>query len=357
MSVETAVTQQTNGATETSFAYVPCPGRHYFWHESRPYLVERTREKQMIDLASGSPWETVKITSFGSDISVFDTFLNNAQALASEKDEGRTIVYTAWGTEWRPFGHPRRRRPLDSVVLDDGVAPALLDDVNEFLSSAGWYLHRGIPYRRGYLLHGPPGCGKSSFITALAGELNYGICILNLNDRGMTDDRLAHALSEVPQQCIVLLEDIDAAFADVTSRQVHMDNNITFSGLLNTLDGVASSEDRLLFMTTNHVERLDPALIRPGRVDYIEYVGHATEHQAAHLFSTFYPEASADDVQAWAAKTGGRQYSMATLQGILMNYKDSPRQLLGGLDDLLPPGQVLSVPVLPTPGVDPPAVL
>lgn len=70
----------------------------------------------------------------------------------------------------------------------------------------------GIPYRRGYLLYGPPGCGKSSFITALAGELERGICVLNLSERGLTDDRLNHLLAVAPQQTIILLEDIDAAF-------------------------------------------------------------------------------------------------------------------------------------------------
>lgn len=73
-------------------------------------------------------------------------------------------------------------------------------------------LYTGIPYRRGYLLHGPPGCGKSSFITALAGELEYGICVLNLSERGLSDDRLNHLLSVAPQNTIILLEDIDAAF-------------------------------------------------------------------------------------------------------------------------------------------------
>lgn len=71
---------------------------------------------------------------------------------------------------------------------------------------------KGIPYRRGYLLHGPPGCGKSSFIMALAGELSYGICVLNLSERGLTDDRLNHLLSSAPQNSIILLEDVDAAF-------------------------------------------------------------------------------------------------------------------------------------------------
>jgi len=70
----------------------------------------------------------------------------------------------------------------------------------------------GIPYRRGYLLHGPPGCGKSSFISALAGELEMSVCVMNLSERGLSDDRLAHLLAVAPVQSLLLLEDVDAAF-------------------------------------------------------------------------------------------------------------------------------------------------
>ena len=80
-----------------------------------------------------------------------------------------------------------------------------------------WYRSRGIPYRRGYLLYGPPGCGKTSFITALAGELQYSISVLNLSDRSMSDDRLQHRLADAPQNSLILLEDIDAVF--VNSRE------------------------------------------------------------------------------------------------------------------------------------------
>lgn len=73
--------------------------------------------------------------------------------------------------------------------------------------------HQGIPYRRGYLLHGPPGSGKTSFIQALAGDLDYNLCILNLSERGLTDDRLHLILSIIPERCLMVLEDIDTAFS------------------------------------------------------------------------------------------------------------------------------------------------
>lgn len=156
--------------------------------------VERTREQHTLDLHMGVPWENVTLTAFGRNKNMYFNMLEEARHLALKETEGKTIMYTALGSEWRPFGHPRKRRPIKSVVLDDGISDGIVADCNEFIRNPKWYAERGIPYRRGYLLHGPPGCGKSSFITALAGEIEFGICLLNLSERGLTDDRLNHLL-------------------------------------------------------------------------------------------------------------------------------------------------------------------
>lgn len=198
-------------------------------------------------------------------------------ALAEHK--GKTITYVGMGSEWRQFGHPKKPRPIDSVILDTGITDKIINDIKEFIANVQWYSDRGIPYRRGYLLHGPPGCGKSSFITALAGELERGICILNLSDRNLSDDRLNHLLATAPQQTIILLEDVDAVFVSrEETKEVRAAyqglSSVTMSGLLNALDGAASTEGRVLFMTTNYLDRLDPALVRPGRIDFKEYIGN-----------------------------------------------------------------------------------
>ena len=94
---------------------------------------------------------------------MFQEILEEAFVMANQKEEGKTIIYTNWGTEWRPFGQPRRRRPLESVILDEGIAEKIIVDVEKWRSSSSWYYSRGIPYRRGYLLHGPPGSGLLAF--------------------------------------------------------------------------------------------------------------------------------------------------------------------------------------------------
>ena len=132
--------------------------------------------------------------------------------------------------------------------------------------------------------------------------MGYNICVLNLAEKGLTDDRLALAMTSVPPNSIVLLEDIDAAFPSrpspvsaekgqsLKNRNMHTGSDVTFSGLLNVLDGVASSEERLVFMTTNFMEHLDSALIRPGRVDIVEYIGDASLSQVYKMFLKFYPD-------------------------------------------------------------------
>jgi chaperone BCS1 len=117
----------------------------------------------MIDLNSGTPWETVTLTTLRRrGTSVFTDILEEAKNFAVQKEEGKVVIYTNWGMEWRPFGKPRKRRPIESVVLERSVSDTLIKDVTEFIASAKWYIDRGIPYRRGYLLYGPPGSGSLS---------------------------------------------------------------------------------------------------------------------------------------------------------------------------------------------------
>ena len=291
LSIQTNKVEHSNGAMQTHFALVPGPGQHVLRYKNAFIFVNRMREAKSVDIQTGRPWETITLTTLYSHRRVFEELFTEAHAYAAQSHQGKTTIYNSWGAEWKPFGHPRRKRPLESVILDEGVKERIVEDVRDFLDSGSWYHDRGIPYRRGYLLYGQPGTGKSSFIQALAGELDYDIAILNLSERGLTDDRLNHLLTIVPNRTLVLLEDVDAAFANrrvQTDADGYRGANVTFSGLLNALDGVASAEERGLFLTTNHVDQLDPALVRPGRVDMTVRLGAVTRYQVGCLWDRFY---------------------------------------------------------------------
>ncbi|GHJ84883.1 hypothetical protein NliqN6_1285 [Naganishia liquefaciens] len=305
LAVETTYRQHENGSSEALFNLVPGPGTHYFKYQGAWMQVKRERDSKLMDLHSGTPWETITLTALSRDRHLFPQLLAEARALADKGTEGKTVVYTAWGTEWRPLGKPRRKRDVGSVVLAQGIAETCVDDLKQFLGRAKWYAERGIPYRRGYLFHGPPGSGKTSFIQALAGALSYNICLLNLSERGLTDDKLNYLLGVAPERSFILLEDIDAAFNKrVQTSEDGYKSAVTFSGLLNALDGVASSEERIIFMTTNHFSRLDPALVRPGRVDVKQLLDDAMPEQAERLFLKFYATPAASSASGEREKHG-----------------------------------------------------
>ncbi|KAK5188577.1 hypothetical protein LTR92_011386 [Exophiala xenobiotica] len=170
--------------------------------------------------------------------------------------------------------------------------------MNKFLrpETATWYAERGIPHRRGYLLSGPPGTGKSK--------------------ASLTEEALLSLFNQLPERCVVLLEDIDSAGISrekespmpkhpessvpmKDSRNMlkgerqkepleQPGNGISLSALLNAIDGVAAPEGRVLIMTTNYPERLDDALVRPGRVDMKIEFHRASKQQIREIFLGMY---------------------------------------------------------------------
>uniref|UniRef100_A0A914XDC1 Mitochondrial chaperone BCS1 n=1 Tax=Plectus sambesii TaxID=2011161 RepID=A0A914XDC1_9BILA len=348
LTVNTFVRQGESGKTDTAFRFLPGQGTHYFFYQGFPVLVERQRENQSIQKDGfRTPFETVTLRTFGFDATFLQRMLQKATDEELSHAETGMVIYHAVGPEWRRFGPPRRKRPLDSIVLDAGISDKIFNDLREFLNSSKWYTDRGVPYRRGYLLYGPPGCGKSSFISGIASQLGYSVCMVSLSERTLDDDRLNHLLNTAPPNSIVLLEDVDAAFH---SREDHPSlkaayegmTRVTLSGLLNAIDGVACAEERILFMTTNYVERLDPALIRPGRIDVKEYFGNCTDYMIGQMFARFYR----DEQQQLATEELTQEFvaavrrlscdvSAAQIQGHLLKNKFDPLSAIHNASDIV----------------------
>lgn len=287
-------------AEKKSLHYSPCNGRSYFWYKHRLFVFHRQRTQGEF----GTTKEEAYISYFGRNPAVLRELLNDCRRYYLKSVKNKTSVFEHQGDRWKA-SKSMAKREMSTVIIDKKLKEMLLGDVAEFLDpkTRTWYSRRGLPYQRGYLLHGPPGTGKSSLCLSIAGHFDLDVYVLTMS--GLDDHSLKSLFAELPQHCIVLLEDVDATAvhrkpgdaSQSVSQNGPANRKVSLSTLLNVLDGLASSEGRLLIMTTNHIERLDPALIRPGRVDMKVELYLADEDMINQLFYFVYNPPSKTNIR------------------------------------------------------------
>ncbi|KAK7272579.1 hypothetical protein RJT34_29272 [Clitoria ternatea] len=208
---------------------------------------------------------------------IFNSYLpyvmERAKAIKNESRavKLRTIEYRDhWNTEGVNFVHPMTFKTL---AIDEELKRDVVNDLDKFVKGKEFYKNTGKAWKRGYLLHGPPGTGKSSLIAAMSNYLNYDIYDLDLTVVEQNNE-LKNLILGMSNRSILVIEDIDCTIK-LQNREENKEavndgvKKVTLSGLLNAIDGLWSccGEERIIVFTTNHIERLDPALLRPGRMD------------------------------------------------------------------------------------------
>lgn len=250
----------------------------------------------------GRPQRGARIKKFGGgDKIVFQCRSLDAQAAVIEMLEGMVQdtskrkpslwVSDSWGS-WRQQDAPIRR--LSSVVLKEGQKEDIISDIQKFLDDEQRYNDLGIPWHRGYVFHGPPGTGKTSLIKAIAGELGLDLWYAPLGDM-KEDSSLVDLVRSVRARGILLLEDVDAYEAALDRDDEGVEKKtpgggISNSALYNALDGVVTPHGLITIMTTNHVDRLDPALLRSGRADVMVELGLPGWTEVQNLWGIFFPD-------------------------------------------------------------------
>ncbi|KAK7262888.1 hypothetical protein RJT34_30679 [Clitoria ternatea] len=172
---------------------------------------------------------------------------------------------------------------FDTLALDTDVKEFVMEDLERFVRRKEYYRKVGKAWKRGYLLYGPPGTGKSSLIAAMANYLHFDIYDLELTELTCNSE-LRRLLIGLANRSILVVEDIDCTIefqdrmAETRVATGNNDKQVTLSGLLNFIDGLWSScgDERIIVFTTNHKEKLDPALLRPGRMDVHIHMSYCT---------------------------------------------------------------------------------
>ncbi|KAJ4031949.1 hypothetical protein NW756_012786 [Fusarium oxysporum] len=304
----------------------------WFWADGKLFRIQGRRVTDYYNAARSDRIE-YSLSCFGNSAEPIKEILQTSMNDALKHEMGKTSVwypkYQSAPQEWTKLAL-RASRSLGTLAIDSKIREDLLADINRYLQadSMKYYHKRGIPYRRGYLFHGPPGTGKTSLVHVIASVFGLPIFCLSLCAMALTDDSLISLTTNLPRRGILLIEDIDSAGLLRTSSG--SEHGVTLSGYLNATDGFSAPEGHILVITTNNRDSLDPAILRPGRVDYEVHLTNASRSQIEQLFRSNYRSDNNGDIDSMAREFADRvpefQFSPAEIQQYLLRleYQNSP---------------------------------
>ena len=322
-------------------------GKHFFFYKGWLYLFERTRIQR--DTVSRNE-ETLSLRCLLSSTTKPAQYLIREAKMNFLAKEIPTISIFVpvtktergkGGQSWTCLLDSKTARDLDTVELDSRIKEDFLADLNTFLApeQAAIYQRKGIPYRRGYLLQGPPGTGKTSLVHAVAGKFHLNVYTISLSSPNISDEDLLQLFSKLPARCVVLFEDIDQAGLPnrgsstqrTSSNDPPISVPITLSGFLNAIGGITTPEGPCFIYSTNKPENLDPALLRPGRIDKTFQFELASRPQIKSMFNRMFDLVAKDDEskgKRFASMIPERSKSTAAIEGFLLEHQNDPDEAI-----------------------------
>ena len=294
-------------------------GKSEFPYREFTIQVEYIVLGEIVGCGAGPDYVTEVSLEADMDFDNFNNLWNDAiywYNSGKNKDEIITFIHTQ-GHWTRLSKLPKRK--LDTIYLPKKSLEKTIKDVKKFINNKKLYSDLCVPYKRNYLFEGIPGSGKTSLIFAIASKFNKNIAIMNFN-LDVDDATFMKAISRLPDDSILVLEDIDTLFVERKGGDSNK-SMISFSGLLNTLDGIAHKEGQMTFLTTNYITKLDKALIRPGRIDNILKFTYATLGQIQIMYNKFFPD-KREKWKEFKKKIKGVKTTIATLQSFFFLHID-----------------------------------
>ena len=261
-------------------------------------------------------------------LKIIEDFILMTDKKKLPKKENKISIYIAEEGFWKFLSNiPKRKK--ESVFHSKKMH--IFNDLDIFNNSEQEYSNHGIPYKRNYLFHGPPGTGKTSMLTTIASEFNTNLYMINFSSR-ITDANFMRLISKIPSGSIMVLEDIDALFCERISNDIGNKSMVSFSAILNSLDGIARKNKMITIMTTNYIDRLDEALIRPGRIDEIIKFEFADSNQIKEMYESYFGKNQVNIYNKLKKNINSKKISTASLQKFFFENRNNINTLLENID-------------------------
>lgn len=326
----------------------PGIGRHFFFYGLRLFIFQIS---EMDSQGTSNQKYKISLSSIGRSKKPLYAVME--EFMVKQDTENQISVYRSGKERWEWVTYARKR-PIETVIMSEELETDLMKEINDFTTSENWYRSRGLNYKKTIMLYGPPGTGKSSLIRAIASMINRDLYIYDLGD----DCDMLTMLQQA-KGGVVLLEDIDG-YSVTRSRAkkkpamaeaelvVHGSEKLpeapalsakgkedpeargSFSRmslpeLLNVLDGVVGLDDVIIFITTNHPEKLDGALVRDGRVDAALLVDYLQDMSIRRYIKLFFPDAKIPAELAFHSLPG------ATVQKLFLQNRHNVNDFIDAL--------------------------